>query len=156
MPLKSMHSESKDGHYSILEEHLARIFQPSLLLKVVLTYRTDQLPVSLLLESVARSLHRYRRSRWSESRTGLNFSQGLFSLLLEQCSLLLRSLSISFLKLQFTYIQFSYFHSQCTISLVLQMHLMRCSQFLHAKSIHPNFCLTNFLIRHSFYEELLH
>lgn len=77
MPLKSMHSESKDGHYSILEEHLARIFQPSLLLKVVLTYRTDQLPVSLLLESVARALHRYRRSRWSESRTGLNFSQGL-------------------------------------------------------------------------------
>ena len=39
----------------------------------------DQLPVS----SVGKTLHRYRRGHGFKSRTGLNFFQALFSLLLE-------------------------------------------------------------------------
>ena len=46
-------------------------------------------------KSVDRALHRYRRGHRFKSYTGLNFFQALFSLLLNQCSLLQRSLPCS-------------------------------------------------------------
>ena len=54
---------------------------------------TYQLAPCWFVSSVGRALHRYRRGHELKSRTGLNISQHLFSLLLKKCSLLRRSLS---------------------------------------------------------------
>ena len=61
--------------------------------------------------SFGRALHQYRRGHRFKSRTGLNFFQVLFSLLLKQCSLLRTSLSYSRLYPQFTYMIFIYSQS---------------------------------------------
>ena len=84
-----------------------------------------------LVSSVGRALHRYRKGHGFESRTGLNFFQALFSLLLKQCSLLRRSLSYSCLYLQFKCMTFIYSHSFITIllrvhSLFLFKHRFSC------------------------------
>ena len=41
---------------------------------------------SWLVSSVGRVLHRYREGHGFKSRTGLNFFQALFQLLVQQCS----------------------------------------------------------------------
>ena len=53
--------------------------------------------------AVGRALHQYRGGHGFKSRTGLNFFQAFFSLLLKQCSLLRRSLSYLRLYPQFKY-----------------------------------------------------
>ena len=61
--------------------------------------------------SFGRALHQYRRGHRFKSRTGLNFFQVLFSLLLKKCSLLRTSLSYSRLYPQVTYMIFIYSQS---------------------------------------------
>ena len=61
-----------------------------------------------VLSKDGRALHRYRRGHGFKSRTGLNFIQAFFLLLLKQCSQLQRSLSYSRLYPQFKYMTFIY------------------------------------------------
>ena len=63
-----------------------------------------------LLASVGRVLHRYRRGHGFKSRTGLNFFQVLFQLLVQQCSQLRGSL-IFVSSPQCTYMIFIYLQS---------------------------------------------
>ena len=61
---------------------------------------------TFLNASCMKVINRYSRCHGFKSRTGFNFFQALFSLLLKWCSLLQRSFSYSFFNPQFTYMIF--------------------------------------------------